>query len=282
MSASPSPQSNVSAPFSGPAEPAAPATTAPVICRPALRSLAAHARLWTVAVLGLALDLWSKDWAFRTLGQGGHRPLVPYLLEFHTTLNPGALFGFGAGHTEVFLIASLLALGLVLWMFSHSPAQSWLTHLALAALLAGALGNMYDRAFVSLVEVPVQTVTAVARRCYVLDVDPDTQRHVLREYPVRADRPSHVIPLAENQPLPRPRGYVRDFIKIPTTLPRWNWIAPKWRGRELWPWVFNVADMLLVGGVAVLSLQLLRQRERRPAKTAGVPASSPDITAGQG
>lgn len=232
-------------------------------------------------MLGLALDLWSKDWAFRTLGQGGHRPLVPYLLEFHTTLNPGALFGFGAGHTEVFLIASLLALGLVLWMFSHSPAKSWLTHVALAALLAGALGNMYDRAFVSLVEVPVPTPTAVARRCYALELDPETRRHVLREYPVPADGPGHVIPLAEDRPLPRPRGYVRDFIKIPTTLPQWSWITPQWRGRELWPWVFNVADMLLVGGVAVLSLQLLRQRERGTPKIAGVPASSPGAAAGK-
>lgn len=280
MTASPSPPSSVSAPSSGPAELATPAMSAPAIGRPALRSVAAHARLWTVAVLGLALDLWSKDWAFRTLAQGGHRPLVPYLLEFHTTLNPGALFGFGAGHTEVFLIASLLALGLVLWMFSHSPAKSWLTHLALAALLAGALGNMYDRAFVSLVEVPVPTSTAVARRCYVLELDPDTNRHVLREYPVLAGRPGHVIPLAEGQPPPRPRGYVRDFIKIPTTLPRWNWITPKWRGRELWPWVFNVADMLLVGGVAVLSLQLLRQRER--AKPATSSSAAPPPAAGHG
>jgi lipoprotein signal peptidase len=46
-------------------------------------------------------------------------------------------------------------------------------------------------------------------------------------------------------------GFVRDFIKIPT-----HWLG----GRELWPWVFNVADMLLVGGVAILSLHLLSER----------------------
>ena len=240
----------------------------------AIRSGAAHVRLWGVVIAGLTLDLWSKAWAFDTLRQGGHRQLIPYLLELHTTLNPGALFGIGAGHTEVFLVASVLALALVLWMFAQSPATGWLTHLALGAILAGALGNMYDRAFVSLVEYPVRTPVAVVTRYYVAQQGPDGQSVLLHEYPPSGDRPAHVLPLAGGERVLRPRGYVRDFIKIPTTLPRWDWISPKWRGRELWPWVFNVADMLLVVGVAILSWQLLRKREHPRAEPGPPPSSS--------
>lgn len=220
-----------------------------------LCAVGAHLRLWGVLVLGLVADLWSKDWAFRTLRQGGQRTLIPDVLELHTTLNPGALFGIGAGRTEIFLIASVLALVLVVWMFAQSPRRRWLTHLALGAILAGALGNMYDRAFVDLV--PSPGPRGVGAPYCVQTRSPDGQAILLTEYPPTADRPPRRLPVAEAERLGPPVGYVRDFIKIPT---RW------WGGRELWPWVFNVADSLLVGGVAILAVRLLWERRASPDK----------------
>ncbi len=200
---------------------------------------------------GLAIDLWSKDHIFATLRQGGNRVLLPHVLEFHTTLNAGALFGWGAGHTELFLIASVIALGLVLWMFAQSRAGHWLVHVALGAILAGALGNMYDRAFVRLVEYPLQTAQGTFVRYFVPQLSPDGQWLLLQEYPPLPDHPVHKLPASITRTLPPARGYVRDFIKIPT----------RWFGqRDVWPWVFNVADMLLVGGVGVLALRMLRER----------------------
>jgi lipoprotein signal peptidase len=219
---------------------------------------AAHLRLWAVVVLGLVADLWSKQWAFRTLRQGGQRVLIPGVLELHTTLNPGALFGIGAGRTEVFLIASLLALVLVVWMFAQSPRQRWLTHLALGAILAGALGNMYDRAFVDLV--PTPGPRGLGPPYCVVTHSPDGQWVLLQEYPPAAGHPPRRVLAVEAQRLGPPVGYVRDFIKIPT---RW------WGGRELWPWVFNVADSLLVVGVVILALRLLRERRASPVGAAG-------------
>lgn len=226
---------------SGPARPPA-----------ALRDPASHLRLWSVVVFGLAVDLWTKQWAFQTLRQGGHRALIPGVLELRTTLNPGALFGIGAGRTEVFLIASVLALVLVVWMFAQCPRQRWLTHIALGAILAGALGNMYDRAFVDLVAYPLQTPNAALVRYYVPEDSPDGQWVLLREYPPTAEQTPRRVPCAVAERLSPPVGYVRDFIKIPTC----------WFGdRELWPWVFNVADMLLVAGVVILALRLLHDRK---------------------
>ena len=216
----------------------------------ALRDWGAHLRLWGVLVLGLAADLWSKEWAFRTLRQGGQRILIPDVLELHTTLNPGALFGIGAGRTEIFLIASVLALVLVVWMFAQSPRQRWLTHLALGAILAGALGNMYDRAFVKLV--PSPGPRGLGPPYCVETRSPDGQSVLLEEYPPAPGRAPRPWPAAEGERLGPPVGYVRDFVKIPT---RW------WGGRELWPWVFNVADSLLVTGVAILAVRLLWERK---------------------
>ncbi len=222
---------------------------ADVASPPALFDLRAHLRLWAVAGAGLVLDLWSKAWAFHTLGQGGRRVLVPHVLEFQTMLNDGALFGIGSGQTTFFVIASVLALGLVVWMFANSPARRWWLHVALGAILAGAVGNMYDRITVQLVG-PLR-VGGQARYFTLAASDPP--RATLVEYP--ANRNSATVQVDRSR-LEPPVGHVRDFIKIPT---QFGW-------GELWPWVFNVADMLLVGGVSVLAVHLWF--DRRPAARA--------------
>ncbi len=253
-----------------------------------------HAASWLrfglVAVGGLALDLWSKHWAFGVLPQGTPpRIVIPHLLEFQTMLNKGALFGIGAGRTSLFLVASALALVLVLWMFSQTPRHRRLLHVALGAILAGALGNMYDRATVKLLDRPLP---AGNRLVFVARTGTDERGTILREYPPgqrgaafrmwpdRAHPSAYVVQqlprglrMRLNQP-PREVGFVRDFLKIPTTVPEWGWIPARFRGKELWPWVFNVADTLLVVGVGVLAVHLWRDRRpqpRRPGET-GEPA----------
>ncbi len=245
----------------GTASPPTDSAARPALKYAALRNPAAHARFWLVVTAGLVLDLWSKEWAFHTLRQGGHWVLIPNVLEFHTTLNPGALFGIGAGHTELFLIASLLALGLVIWMFAQSIPRQWMMQIALGAILAGALGNMYDRVTVQLIPFGIQTAQGPVGRYYVLE--PHAEREdqiILTEYPPTEDAERRVLHAAALEQLHEADGYVRDFIKIPT---RW------WGEREIWPWVFNVADMLLVGGVSYLALRLLLEGKQQPATAAG-------------
>lgn len=237
----------------------------------AWHSVGAHTRFWATVGLGLTLDLWSKHWAFHTLRQDGRRVLIPRVLEFHTTLNPGALFGIGRGRTALFVIASLFAVGLVLWMFAQCPRRRWLIQIALGAILAGALGNVYDRVFVRLVPYGVQTPSGVVPRYHVVTEDgPGGDTISLREYPPDDESRVRELPPALAQQLDKPVGYVRDFIKISQ-----KWIPQKWipswipfrcvGERELWPWVFNVADMLLVGGVGVLAVRLLLDRRAAEA-----------------
>ncbi|MFO0837527.1 MAG: signal peptidase II [Phycisphaerae bacterium] len=229
--------------------------------RGAFGDVASHIRFWSVATLGLALDLWSKNWAFHTVRQGGHWVIIPRLLELQTMFNPGALFGIGSGRTSLFLVASVAALALVLWMFAQSSARRRLLHIALGAILAGALGNMYDRAFVRLIPHGPRSFQGRVVTHFEQQVNANGDMWLV-EYPASADQPlrEQVIPA-----LPRAEvGYVRDFIKIPT----------KFGQRELWPWVFNVADSLLVGGVSILAIFLWIDR-KPPVRQHTAPPTTP-------
>ena len=76
-----------------------------------------------------------------------HDPVVaiPKVLAFQLTLNKGAVFGLGGGGRWVFVVFSVIASLVIAGIFARSSASSVLLHVTLGAILAGALGNLYDR-----------------------------------------------------------------------------------------------------------------------------------------
>jgi signal peptidase II len=195
----------------------------------ALRSPGAWGVLLLVTVLGLAVDLASKAIAFakiagvpvtvsrervmeistqgRTLSSliPPHEPMVvvPKLLNLTLVLNPGAVFGIGAGKRWFFVAFTVGALGLAVWMFgAWTRGRDRFAHVAIALLLAGGLGNLYDRLMYA---------------C------------------------------------------VRDFIHpLPGMDLPFGWRMPLTGGREVWPYVSNVADLWLLIGIAMLMWFLWR------------------------
>lgn len=223
------------------------------LTKSAISDVGSWARFLGVSLFGISLDLWSKAWAFEAMGQNGRRILIPNLLEFQTMLNPGALFGIGRGQTTLFLVASLFALVLVGWMFAQTSPRRRLLQIALGGILAGALGNMYDRITVRLYPDQQRGMPI-----YLVENGVDQRgRYILQPYPISRGGARRFV--AE---LPPAVGYVRDFIKIPTKL---------YRDQDLWPWVFNVADMLLVGGVSILAIYLWC--DRSPVRRRGPPSA---------
>lgn len=192
--------------------------------RGGFRSPAAIALFLTLTAAGLATDLLSKHYVFRSFLDDpvlpgkvrefrtgfrmvrGHEATAADVLpglrrrvcpgvQFTLSTNPGVVFGLRMPRWAV-VLASLGAMVFVGLYFATSDSRDHWTHLALALVLAGALGNLYDRIFTEIV------VPGFA--------------------PIRYE--------------------VRDFIDC---------------SELYYKWVFNVADILLVIGVAILVLQRL-------------------------
>ena len=124
-----------------------------------LFSLPRTSVLLAIALSGLAWDLWSKHQVFANLGCLGVLPgpgvhpvwkgqIFGVALQFQleTTLNFGALWGMGQGQTWFFASLSVVAVVVIGYFIRNGQATAvwWLT-IATGLLLAGTLGNLFDR-----------------------------------------------------------------------------------------------------------------------------------------
>jgi lipoprotein signal peptidase len=220
----------------------------PAAPRWALGHWPSHFRLWLIAAIGLATDLWTKHWAFETLAPHDSRTLIKHLCSLQLSLNPGALFGFGAGFAPIFVGASVLALLFVLYLFANTTSNRWSMHVALGLVLAGALGNLYDRATQ---EAFVAYLPNKGRVIGVLDGQSD-RGVTISDFP--SGRNPQFYPGPVDQTKSGRQPVVRDFVRIEAQV----------GGFSLWPWVFNVADALLVAGVGVLLINFWRDHKTAP------------------
>lgn len=116
----------------------------------AWRSVACQLRLWIVLAVVLVGDLYSKHVAFAALGEPDpHRDtsvqVISRLLEFRTQYNEGAAFGMLGGGRVLFLIGGVMAVPIFLGVFAYSRRRQIFLHIGVGLVLAGAMGNIYDR-----------------------------------------------------------------------------------------------------------------------------------------
>ena len=104
--------------------------------------------LWiTVAVI--AADLLSKWFAESSLTLYQQVPVIDGLFSFTLAYNPGAAFSFlaGAGGWQRWFfiaVAVVVSVVLLVWL-ARLPRSKRLEPIALALILGGAIGNVYDR-----------------------------------------------------------------------------------------------------------------------------------------
>lgn len=106
---------------------------------------------WGIALGGMAFDLSTKAFIFARIGPPPTTPqtLVPNILELHTSYNSGALWGLGKNlpHSSLFFagLSIVAAVAICWWLFVRKAAADWRLTAALGLIMAGALGNCYDR-----------------------------------------------------------------------------------------------------------------------------------------
>lgn len=195
----------------------------------AFRSPMAWSLLLFVLAIGLAADLGSKAWSFNHVADVPVRldrielladphlnpiprhesvPVLPFkLLDLQLVINRGAVFGLGSDKQVFFIVFTLFALAAGLFIFGRYTRQRHrLAHVALGLILAGGIGNLYDRIMF---------------------------------------------------------GVVRDFLHM---LPGWNLpFGRRWPGGSpnLFPWVFNIADVMLLCGIGLLMIHINRVEKER-------------------
>ncbi len=192
----------------------------------AWRSPLAWLVLLGILTAGVSLDLWLKHWSFQNVAPqpvvldhdvirraNWHIPLhdpvevMPGVLNLHLVRNDGAVFGIGANQRMFFVFFTVAALAAAFLVFgSWTTRRATMAHIALGLILAGGVGNLYDRINF---------------------------------------------------------GFVRDFLHM---LPGWRLpFGWSWPGgsTEVFPWVFNAADVMLLLGMGTLMVYMNGLEKRR-------------------
>ena len=113
-------------------------------------------RDWRGWLLGLSalvilLDRVTKSWVSRHIEEGDGITVIPHVFRITHVLNPGAAFSIftDSPHPErtrwMLTVFSLLAAAVVFIVLIRVGRRLTLTSLALALVLGGALGNVWDR-----------------------------------------------------------------------------------------------------------------------------------------
>jgi signal peptidase II len=96
--------------------------------------------------LFVVLDLASKHWASASLPFGRPIPVIPGFFQLTLVHNTGAAFGVGrAWSMPFFVVASLVALGVVGYLFHRLDSSEKGSLWGLVLILSGAIGNLVDR-----------------------------------------------------------------------------------------------------------------------------------------
>ncbi|MCW2817816.1 MAG: peptidase signal peptidase [Marmoricola sp.] len=98
-----------------------------------------------VGLLGLLLDLGTKQLAVRELTGGAPVRVLGEVLQLRLIRNPGAAFSAGASVTPVISVVAIVAAVVVLSYVRRVRHRGWAV--ALGLLLAGVVGNLTDRLF---------------------------------------------------------------------------------------------------------------------------------------
>jgi len=108
---------------------------------------------FAVAIAGCGLDLLTKHLAFEHIQRFQEVTIIDGFFAYGRTTNPGVVFGMGAGAKTAWKFIAVAAVPIILVIFYTVRKPKWILTISLGMILAGTLGNMYDRVFTEVAEV---------------------------------------------------------------------------------------------------------------------------------
>ena len=100
-----------------------------------------------IVVLILAADRVTKLLVEQFIPLGDRMPLIPKVISLTHVENTGAAFGVFSDRQWIFMVVSVIAMAAVIWVLIRYYRRHTLLTVALSSILAGGLGNMFDRVF---------------------------------------------------------------------------------------------------------------------------------------
>jgi signal peptidase II len=96
-------------------------------------------------VLAFAADMVTKNLALKHLGFYSRFDYLGGFLRFDLTYNQGGVFGIMQGYKNFFLIVSIIVLLIMVAYYFYEKHMPGLFRIAMALIIGGAAGNIFDR-----------------------------------------------------------------------------------------------------------------------------------------
>lgn len=98
-----------------------------------------------IAIVAVILDQVSKYIVVQNIGLYETKPFINGFMSFYHTRNTGAAFSMLADQRWVFMVFSVISMGLIIYLLIREYRRHVLMNIALGMILGGGIGNMIDR-----------------------------------------------------------------------------------------------------------------------------------------
>jgi signal peptidase II len=190
----------------------------------------------------LVIDQIVKIWVKTDFSIGEARPMVPNIIQLYFIENRGMAFGTTLGDgiwakyvLSLFRFAAIIGIAIYIKRLIIENEVKIPFLMTVALIFAGATGNLIDGMFYD----------------FVFGVDPSiSENWVLNDFNMPIYGADGNLVLRENGFL---LGSVVDMLQFTLTWP--EWVPFGYNGKEIFPFIFNVADASISLGFAIIVLR---------------------------
>ncbi|NLP43718.1 MAG: signal peptidase II [Peptococcaceae bacterium] len=107
--------------------------------------------IWLPFTIVVLLDRITKLLIVNNMSLGESVEIIQGFFHLTYILNPGAAFGILAGQQWFFIVTAIIVLVFIIYFQNKLPADQRLLRVCMGMIAGGAIGNLIDRLFLSVV-----------------------------------------------------------------------------------------------------------------------------------